>query len=176
MRLLPLRIGVGNQGAGFAQPKAPLPEQPLTLPHPQMDLEALLDPGTQGFPIPQRTAQPQIARGLAQGPVDLPELRFAQSSWASRTMAFGQTPEALGFKTPYPILNGARSVAQQAPDFWACRSLGHQKYPMQTVIVARLFRTANLVLQSQNHRSGIIDLQWSHADMKPQILMMRNYL
>jgi hypothetical protein len=176
MRLLPLRIGVGNQRAGFAQSKAPLPEQALALPDPQMDLEALLDPGAQGFAIPQRAAQPQVARRLAQGPVDLPELRFAQSSWASRTPAFGQPRETLGFKTPYPILDGTRSVAQQAPDFRARRSLGHQEDPMETVIIARFLRTANLVLQAQDHRSSIIDLQWSHADMKPQILIMRNYL
>jgi hypothetical protein len=44
------------------------------------------------------------------------------------------------------------------------------------VIIARLLRTANLVLQSEDHRSGIINLQWSHVHMKPQILGMRNYL
>lgn len=52
----------------------------MALPDPQMDPEALLDPGTQGFPIPPRAAQSHIARGLAQGPVDLPELRFTQTS------------------------------------------------------------------------------------------------
>jgi hypothetical protein len=44
------------------------------------------------------------------------------------------------------------------------------------VIVPRFFRTANLVLQSQNHGRGISDLQWSHAYMKPQTFRMRNYL
>ena len=176
MRLLPLRISVGNQRAGFAQPEAPFPEQALALPDPQTDLEALLDPGAQGFSIPQRAAQPQIARGLAQGSIDLPELRFAETSRASRTPAFGQPRETLGFKTLHPILDGARSVAQQAPDFRAGRSLGHQEDPMETVIIARFLRTANLILQAQDHRSSIGDLEWSHADMKPQIVRMRNYL
>jgi hypothetical protein len=176
MRLLPLRIGVGDQRAGFAQSKAPLPEQPLALPDPQMDLETLLDPSAQGFAIPQCATQPQVARRLAQGPIDLPELRFAQSSWASRTLPFGQPCQTVGFKTPNPILDGARSVAQQTSDFRAPRSLGHQEDPMETVIIARFLRTANLVLQAQYHRSSIIDLQWSHVDMKPQILIMRNYL
>jgi len=63
MRLLPLRIGVGNQRAGFAQSKAPLPEQALALPDPQMDLETLLDSGAQGFSIPQRAPKPQ-SRGV----------------------------------------------------------------------------------------------------------------
>jgi hypothetical protein len=54
--------------------------------------------------------------------------------------------------------------------------LGHQQHPMQPVIIARFFRAANLVLQSQNHRFGISNLEWSHASMKPQILRIRNYL
>ena len=45
MRLLPFPIRMGNQRAGLTQPKAPLPEQTLALTHPQVDLEALLDPG-----------------------------------------------------------------------------------------------------------------------------------
>jgi hypothetical protein len=69
MRLLPFRIGMSNQGARFAQPKAPLPEQALTLAHPQADLEALLDPGTQRLPIPQRAIQAKVTRGLAEHPV-----------------------------------------------------------------------------------------------------------
>jgi len=47
---------------------------------------------------------------------------------------------------------------------------------VESVIIARFVRTANLVLQSQNHRLGISNLEWSHASMKPQIFVMRNYL
>ena len=68
MRLLPLRIGVGNQRAGFAQSKAPLPEQALALPDPQVDLETLSIQALKVFPVPQRAVQPPIARRLAQCP------------------------------------------------------------------------------------------------------------
>ena len=163
MRLLSLLLAVGNQGARFAQAKAPLPEQTLALPHPQRDLETLLDPGAERFPIPQRARQTEVARRLAQGPVDFPELRFAQTPRAPGTLPLGQPCETLGFKTPHPILDGARSVTQQAPHFRAGRSLGHQKNTVETVIVPRFFRTANLVLQSQNHGAGVIDVQWSHV-------------
>jgi hypothetical protein len=172
MRPLPLRIGVGNQRAGFAQSKTSLPEQALAL----ADLEALIEPSAQGFPILQRAGQTEVARGLVQDPVDLPELRFAQTPRASPTLARGQPRETLGFKTPHPILDAARSVTQPAPHFRTSRSLGHQEDTMETVIIARFFRTANLVLQSQNSCSGVIDLQWPHVHMTPQILAMRNYL
>ena len=176
MRLLQRGIGMGNQRSRFTQPKAALPEQALALADLQTNLEALREPNAQGFPIPQRAGQTEVARGLAQRLVDLPELRCAQTSRASRTLALGQPGETLGFKTPHPIFNGTGSVAQQSPHVRAGRSLGHQEDPVQTVIIARFLRTPNLVLQSQNHRSGIINLQWSHVHMKPQILIMRNYL
>lgn len=176
MRLLPFPIRMGDQRAGLAQSKAPLPEQTLALTHPQVDLEALLDPGAQRFPIPQRARQPQVARGLAQGPVHLPQLRIAQTRGAPRALPFGQPGQTLGFKPSNPVLHRARGVSEQAADLWTGRSLGHQQHPVEPVIIPRFFRTANLVLQSQNHRPGISDLQWSHDYMKPQIFSMRNYL
>ena len=39
MRLLPFRIGMSHQGARFAQPKAPLPEQALALAHTMEDIQ-----------------------------------------------------------------------------------------------------------------------------------------
>jgi hypothetical protein len=44
------------------------------------------------------------------------------------------------------------------------------------VIVARFFRTTNLVLESQNHGGRIGDGKWFHDSMKPHFLTMRNYL
>jgi len=176
MRHLPLRIGVGNQRAGLAQPKAPLPEQSLALPHPQLNMEALLDPGAQRLPIPQRARQTQLARGLAQGPINFTQLRFTQTPRTPATLALGQPPKSLGLKTSHPILDGARGISEQAADFWTSRALGHQQHSMETVIIARLFRPPNLVLQPEDHSSGISNLQWFHAYMKPQIFNMRNYL
>jgi hypothetical protein len=47
---------------------------------------------------------------------------------------------------------------------------------MEAVIIARFFRPPNLVLQAEDHSSGISNLQWFHAYMKPQIFIMRDYL
>ncbi len=176
MRLLPFRVGVGNQGARFAQPKAPLPEQALTLAHPQVDLEALLNPGTQRFPIPQRARQAQVARGLAQCLVQFLQLGLAQPSGTPGALSFAQPRQTSFLKTSDPIFHRAGGITQQPADLWTRDPLGHQQHPMQAVIIARCFRTANLVLQSQNHRFRISNLEWSHASMKSQIFRMRNYL
>ena len=176
MRLLLLQIGMGNQRARFAQPEAPLPEQTLALPHPQVDVKTLRDPGAQGFPIPQRAGQAPVARGLAQRPVHFRQLRFAQTPGTPLAWPLGQSGQAFGLKASDPILHRARGISEQAAHFSTSRSLGHQQNSMETVIIARFFRTANLVLQSQNHISGISNLEWSHSYIRPQVIRMRNYL
>ena len=176
MRLLPFQVGMGNQGAGLTQSKAPLPEQTLALTHLQVDLEALLYPGAQGFPIPQRTGQAHVARSLTQNSIHLQQLGLAQTPGTPRAWPLGQPGQTLGLKAPDPVLYRARGVPQQATHFWTGCPLGHQQNPMEPVVVSRFFRTANLVLQSQDHSLGIGNLKWSHAYMKPQGFRMRNYL
>ncbi len=176
MRLLPFRIGVGNQRAGFAQPKAPLPEQALTLTHRQVDLEVLPDPGAQRFPIPQRAVEADVARGLAQHPVHFLQLHLAQAPGTPAPLPFGQPSQTPFLESVHPIFHRARSVSQQLTDLGTGHALGDQQHPMEAVIIPRFFRTANLILQSQNDRLGIRNLKWSHAPMKPQVHNMRNYL
>jgi len=136
MRLLPLRIGMSHQGARFAQPKAPLPEQALTLAHPQADLEALLDPGTQRLPIPQRAIQAEVTRGLAEHPVHLPQLRLTQARGTPGALPFDQPAQTSFLKASNPIFHRARSVSQQPAHFRTSHTLGHQQHPMKPVIVA----------------------------------------
>jgi len=176
MRLLPFQVRMGDQRAGLTQPKAPLPEQTLALTHPQVDLKMLLDPGAQRFAIPQRAGQAEVARSLAQDFVHLRQLCLTQTPGTPRAWPLGQPGQALGLKAPDPVLYRARGIPKQAADFWTGRALCHQQHAMEPVIVPGFFRTANLVLQSEYHRPGISDLKWSHQHMKPQTLVMRNYL
>jgi hypothetical protein len=47
-------------------------------------------------------------------------------------------------------------------------TLGYQKHSMETMIVARFFRTANLILQSENDGGRVGNGKWFHYSMKPQ--------
>ena len=67
MGLLPFRVGPGNGGPRFAQTETQLPEQTLTLPHSQADPILPLDPGGQGFAVPQIAPQPQPSWPFAAG-------------------------------------------------------------------------------------------------------------
>ena len=157
MRLLPFQVGMGNQRAGLTQSKAPLPEQTLALTHPQVDLEALLDPGAQRFPIPQRTGQAQVARSLTQNSIHFQQLGLAQTPGAPRAwpLVNPARPWASRRRTQFSTVRGASPSKRLTSGQVAPR---HQQHPMEPVVVSRFFRTANLVLQSQDHSLGIGNL------------------
>src|ERR1700735_1608354 len=48
-------------------------------------------------------------------------------------------------------------------------TLGYQKHSMETVIVARLFRAADLILQSENDGGRVGNGKWFHSPIKPQL-------
>ena len=83
MRLLSFGISVGNQGARLPQPETPLPKQALTLTHSQINPQLQLHPGTQGFSVPQRASQADIARRATQHRIHLPQLLHAQTPGTS---------------------------------------------------------------------------------------------
>ena len=155
MRLLPFRIGLGNLGPRLAQPKAPLPEQTLALPHPPVNLIPLCNPGRQGLAVPQSSAQSHIARHTAKGAIDLPQLLLIQAPRPARSFPFLQSSQALGLKTPYPILYRPRSVPQQPRHFRTRHTLGHQKDSVKPMVIARFFRATDFILQPQNHRRRV---------------------
>ena len=54
--------------------------------------------------------------------------------------------------------------------------LGDQKHPVQTVIIARLRRASDLVLQAQDNGLGIFNCKRLHAAIRSRLLYIRNYL
>ena len=176
MRLLPFRIGVGNQGARFAQSETPLPKQALALTHSQTNAAPPLDPCAQSFSVPQRTRQAHIPRRATQHRVDLPQLRLAQTLGASGAFPLRQSGEPACLKASNPILYRSWGIPQKPADLGTGHPLGDQQHSMQPVIIARFFRTANLILQSQNNACSIVNLQWFHISRKPHLAVIRNYL
>ena len=47
---------------------------------------------------------------------------------------------------------------------------------VQAVVISGLIRSADFVLQCQDHGFGITNLQWLHAHIEAQRDYMRNYL
>ena len=131
MRPLPFRVGMGNLGTGFAQPKPPLSEQALTLAHRQVNVEVLLDPATQRLPIPQRAGQAQVTRCTAQRLIDLLQLRLRQTSGTPRALPFAQPRQPLGLEASNPVFHRTGSVSQQSADLRTGHALRDQQHPMK---------------------------------------------
>ena len=74
-----------------------------------------------------------------------------------------------------PILDRTRSVAEQPGDLRTGQALRHKKDAVQTVIVARLLRTLDFLLQTQDG-GGIGYRKWSHDYRRTLSDSMRNYL
>ena len=162
---LRLRIGLRNRRSRFAQPKAQLAEQSLTLPHAQTDPKLLLDPGGQCFSIPNVAPQPSLSRRLAEDRVQLLEMGFREPFGPPGSFSFPQPGQTFRFKPVHPVLHRSRCIAQQASRFGAGQALRHQQYAMQAVIIARLFGPTDLILQSENDGFRFSDDEWLHISM-----------
>jgi len=176
MRLLQHGIGVGHQRARLAQAEAELTKPPLALAHPQPNPIAPCQPNLERLPVPQRSAQPDLARRASQHRLHLLQLRLAQALGPSRSRPFHQPGQTALFKMSNPVLDRPWGISQKPADLGTGQPLSDQQHPVKAVIVARFFRTTNLVLKSQNHGSGIGDGKWFHDSMKPHFLTMRNCL
>lgn len=176
MRLVKLRIGLCNQRSGFPQAEAQLPEQALTLAHPQANTVLALNPSAERLPIPEVSTQSNLSRSLAKNAVDLLHPDFAQASGTARPRSFEKSRQTLRFKAAYPVLNGTGRIPQEPGDLGTTHPLGHEEHSMQAVVVTRFFRSANFILQSKYNRCWISDGEWSHASIRPQFTVIRNYL
>ena len=176
MHPLNFRVSVGDQGPRFAQPEAELPEHPLALANAQVDVEVLLHPSTQGLPVPKGSRQAHLTGSVAEHGINLLPLLFTQPPGPPGSVSFQQPGQTSFFQAMHPILHRAPAIAQQSRHLGTSHPLSYQQYPVQPMIVTRIFRTTDLILKSQHHSFGIANLQWFHVLMKPQLLTMRNYL
>jgi hypothetical protein len=147
MRGLPLGVGFGDQRA--AQPIARIrqTEQPLALAHTQRHGITLLQTGGEAFPIPQIGLNPHRGWRLAHPATHFLQLLGGQPGRATRMVAFGQTGQPLPIKAPYPIDQRARRVAKEVGHLFATHPGSDEQDAMQTMIIAGVLMTVNLLLQ-----------------------------
>jgi hypothetical protein len=120
--------------------------------------------------------QSELSRRQPQGGAHPFPLLIAQPPGPPRSLPFSKTCQPVGFETVNPILDRARRVPQPLRHLRAGHPLRDQQHAMQTMIVAGLLGTADLVLQSQHDIGGVGNRQSSHVSMNAQICGTRNYL
>jgi hypothetical protein len=108
---------------------------------------------------------------------DFFQLFLAESAWPARPFAFGQTGETFLLEAAHPISNGSRSITEKPCDFSAAQALRNKKKSMQPVVVARLLRAADFILQGEHHVFTFGNLDSPHSERNiPLCHLMRNYL
>ena len=135
-----------------------------------------MDKGRQRLAVPPRAGQAKVLGHLSQRRVDLGHLLIVQAPWTTGTLSVYQSGQTLGFESAYPIRYRPRRVAQEVADLSTTHALGDQQQAMQSVVITRLGRTLNLVLDRQNHRLGIGNRELFHTGKVTILAIMRNYL
>jgi len=175
MLLLPRWICSSQYRPRLTEAELQLPKQSLALAHTQLDSIGLVDPGRQALAIPKLHPHARVAWFGAQHPIDFLHLLFVQSAGAARAFPLRQTSQPFLLEAVNPILDRTRRITQQASNLRACQTLRHQQHTVQPVVVARLLRPLNFLLQTE-HRSGSGNREWSHDSSRPRLNNMRNYL
>src|SRR5208283_1296484 len=116
MRLLQHGIGVGNQGARLAQAEADLAKPPLALTHAQPNPIAPCEPNLERLPVPQRSAQADLARRASQHGLHLLQLRLAQALGPSRSRPFHPPGQTALFQMSNPVLYRPGSISPKPAD------------------------------------------------------------
>jgi len=139
-----------------------------------VDVVFLLNPSAECFSIQMFPLQASFPWRLAQNSILPLPFGFPPAAGPSRSFAFQQSRQTVSFQSDRP--NTPPTVAH--PRAGAPPPAGHalcdQKQPMKTMIIPRLFRTANLVLESEDDCGRIGNLEWFHSSMKPRSINMRN--
>lgn len=165
--IFPLLLGVcvGNHGSWLSHAKAKLSEKPLALPHPQSDSPPYGDKRRKSLSIPQVGGKSILHRAFSQSLRDFLQLFTTKPAWAARPLDFCKPGKPLIFKPLHPVGNCSGSISKESGNLSAAQALSHKKNSVQPVIVARLIRSADFILESEHHFFGISDFGFSHSGM-----------
>ena len=121
-----MRVRRGDLGTRFAEPEPHLPEQALTLPHPELHVVLPTQVLRQQFAVPQMAAQPELVRPLAQIVLQRRPLRRVQGARPARPLAIAQSVEPPLFERLHPALHRPRVLAEQLRHLAATLAARHQ--------------------------------------------------
>ena len=93
-----------------------------------------------------------------------------------RSVVFQQSSQPFIFEAMYPVLHSPGCITEEPGNFQSTHALSHEQQPMQTVVVAGLRTTTNLILQPKDDGGGVCDSKRLHISIRSQKLRMRNYL
>ncbi len=138
-------------------------EIPLALSDAQLYPEPLRQVMTQELSIPQILGVPQLARRATQiATQTLTDTRI-QRRWTPGARNLLQTGKTALFKTMDPVLHSPRTVSEKGCDFGAAIPGADQEDSMKLMIVPRLIRPQNFLLNRNSNNVRILDFEFAHG-------------
>jgi len=158
-----VRVRFGNKWSWFAAAKAQLPEHPPALSFTHLHSVALPQMKAQQLPVPQILSIPQIARRFAQVFAQgSPNLRV-NNRWSPGALGVRHSNKPSLLESAEPVLDRSRTLPEQLGNLVATSPCASKKDSMKTVIVSRLLRAKNLLLNSNSHNLSIMNLNPTHV-------------
>jgi hypothetical protein len=154
---------MSNERARLSKAKAHLPENPLTLPHPKLNLMEFFKVMGEQFAVPEILYMAEFSRVSPQVIIEGLPLSFTEPSRTPLSFTFAQTSEAAFLKTVHPAFDRARILPESIGNIVTAKAVGYQEDPMQTVIITGFLRPQNLLLHCNSHNLLIRDLQFAHV-------------
>ena len=173
---LTVGIGMSDQGPRFTETEAESPKETLALAHADPNRELRLDESRKRFAVPEADRQPRCSWLLSQCPANRLHVGRCQPRRSSHSLTLSQTSKTRPLEPLDPVLDGPRRIPEQATDLRAGHSLSHEEDAVQAMVVSRVERTPNLVLEAEDDFRSVGNRKWLHAPIEPESKLIRNYL
>jgi len=174
--LLLCRVRPGDHRPRLPHPEAHLAKEALALPRSQRDPILRLDELGKGLAIPEVGSHPNIQRRPPKDVPDLAKLFVPESGWPPWPLQIDKSGKTLCLETVDPVFHGPRGIPKQPPDFRTTHPLCDKQHRMEAMVVSRIPRPANLILEAKYHQIGVWYREFFHASTIPHSELIRKYL
>jgi len=174
MTLLLLSIAVRKHRPWFPEPEAECPEQPLALSHTQLDTPLIRNPVGESFPVPYVGVDSVLARRVPQNLRCNVELLRGQPGRSALPGRLSQASQPFCVEAVDPVLDRSRGISQKRCRFPGTQPLRNHQDCVKSMVIPGMLRSADLVLESQDHHISIFHFECSHVNTVSQHSPMRN--
>src|SRR3989338_4051230 len=160
---LRFRVGLGDHGAGLAQPESHLAEQPLALAPSQRDLIPLAQMFGQQLAVPQGLGKAEVTRATPQVVFQGLPMCIGQSTRPPGSLTVLQSGKSDFLEAIDPALHRALAPVEPQRGLTRTHAVRHQQYAVKPVIVPGLIVALDFLTYGDTHNFRVADFQFPHG-------------
>jgi hypothetical protein len=155
-------IGLGNKRSWFAKPKTKLVKKSLALPNTQYLSIPLPYMVHQELPIPHRLLKSKIQRRPAKVFTDSIDVFSTEPVRSTAPFLLSKTSKSIIVEASDPILDSPNATTKHARDLFARHTTACQKNAVELVVIPRLLRSNDFLLNCHLHNITILYVEFLH--------------